>query len=158
MKAPSILLGALLMLTWSSAGFCADVFKWTDENGVVQYSDKAPQDKNTRATKLSIRNSTSHGGSSSLGYDALKQKLNKLETAQKQSAEEEAATQKTKADLAEKNKNCESAKKMLNTLQEKARVRIKDQNGEYRMLTEEEKAAEETKIKEKIREFCSPTP
>lgn len=157
MKPSSILIASALLLTWTSASFCGEVFKWTDENGVVQYSDKAPQDKNIHSTKLSIRNSSSHGNSSSMGYDALKQKLNKLETAQKQSVEEENANQKKNNDMAEKSRNCEGAKKMLSTFQENGRIRVKDKNGEYRMLTEEEKAAEETKIKEKIKEFCSPS-
>ena len=52
-------------------------------------------------------------------------------------------------------KNCSLAKNNLSTMRERARVRVKEKNGEYRMLSHEEKTNKETELKKQIKEFCA---
>lgn len=160
-KSLLINISALFFSTWAMSSLGGNIYKWTDENGVVHYEDKAPTDPAQSTTKVVIHNNQglpTRGASPSLGYEALKQKLDKLEAAQKQNSEEEAILQKNKEQKDAKANNCENAKRTLAALQERARARIKDRNGEYKVLTQEEKTEEENKLKGQIKELCSPPP
>lgn len=159
-KSLLINISALFFSVWAINSLGGNIYKWTDANGVVHYEDKVPADQTQSTTKVIIHNNqnfSTRSSSPNLGYEALKQKLNKLEEAQKQSAEEEAINQKSKEQQDARAKGCENARRTLAALQERARARIKDKDGEYKVLTQEEKTEEENKLKDQIKELCSPT-
>ncbi len=123
---------SLLLFSHSSLS-SKDFYKWEDENGVVHYSAHPPKDKpNTK-----VRTTNIYG-----------------ETADELSSKEE----KTQANTAEEEfpkdpKRCAAARKNLDTLKNKARIRIKD-GDDYRYLAPEEIKEQLKTAQEIIKQDC----
>jgi hypothetical protein len=101
----------------------ADVYKWVDGDGSIHYSDRKPQNTESRlikTTKASPSPNANETGSLSQQIDALdeKEEIKKLQTQQED--------------------YCKSLKSNIETLTNNARVRIKGDDGELRYLTAEE--------------------
>ncbi|OZG71486.1 DUF4124 domain-containing protein [Hahella sp. CCB-MM4] len=122
---------AIVLLGMCLPAYSAGVYKWTDEDGVVHYSDKKPGNQDT--TQLNVRAGKTSGNRQSV--DEQTQQLDdkeELEKIRKQQEEENAAAEKLKED------RCHSARTNMETLTTKARIRIKDADGKERFLTPEE--------------------
>lgn len=120
---PSLLLTLSLTSPLTSA---EGVYKWTDEAGVIHYSDKKPNDVD--AKNLKIRG---HKTPSSAVSDAAmeQQKSTQLE-AKAQALQESTAARENDA-------QCQAIRDNLKKIQENSRVKIND-NGELRYLSPEE--------------------
>lgn len=123
--APLLLMALALMATLSIQAGPAGHYRWTDENGTVQYSDRPPEGIDAEFIKFSggTKSSKSTGGK----------------------AGEESARADTGKDLGpmevmplKDSGLCEQARKNLQALKG-ARIRITEEDGSKRFLTEEEK-------------------
>ncbi|WP_020410248.1 DUF4124 domain-containing protein [Hahella ganghwensis] len=124
-------ISALVLLGMCLPAYSAGVYKWTDENGVIHYSDQKPGDKST--TQLNVQTGKSSGTRQSVEQQA--QQLNEqqeLDRIKQQQAEEQAAADKIQEE------RCHAAKTNMETLTKRARIRIKEEGGEERYLTPEE--------------------
>lgn len=144
------LLGALLTAVTISPALQAagKFYKWTDESGVVHYGEKPPVDSKATVINVNV------GRASDEAEQSPEAKSAALDAAR----EKEAATAERQRITSENSEivkeNCKIYQQNLSALKNSARIREKDPNGEYRYLTDEEKA-ERTKAAEAyLQENC----
>lgn len=148
----SIFLGLLLASTTVSAA--QKFFKWTDEKGVTHYSEAPPEDPKTKTSAVKVQTKLPSG--------SLSKSEDKKDNEKKPSKSSEAATKsdiKTPATATEKtaDKYAEKCKKLnanLKSMQEHPRVRVTNDKGESRILSQEEKDSQTDDIQREIKAFC----
>jgi hypothetical protein len=135
----AVLLAALVALPAS-----AQLYKWTDANGRVQYSDKPPP-ANTKGQTVQGNNiSTVPGTSQGSGAGAAsapKSTADREQDFRKRQAEQEEAqkkSQKLAEDQRAKQANCQAAQRQLAALQSGQRMAAFDEKGERRFLDDGE--------------------
>lgn len=117
------------------------VYRWVDKDNIVHYSERPP--KGIKSTRIK----TSSGSSS---------EVNKNSMATSQS-EQEAKRKLAEAKLPDPKKNkevCERATFNYNLLNERARIKQKDENGEIRYLSDEEKEEQKKAAKVAMDTYC----
>jgi hypothetical protein len=131
-------LSCSLFFLASSPAFSAPdkVYKWTDEKGQVHYSERPPLGTQTEVIKPQT------GHSEPVNYDTGTDK-----------AKEEKKVASAKASLKDPER-CEVARQNLEKLKTYVRIRIKDENGEYRYLTPEELTQKTNEATTAIKESC----
>lgn len=143
----------LFVLVSNVAG--AAIYTWTDKQGEIHYGDRVPPAYKDVATKLKGHSSQVGGRKTSTPSVTLQEKLERLNKANKERSEQELKVKEEKAMMDTREKSCTLAKNNLRTMQERARVRLKQKNGEYRMLSHEEKTNKESELKKQIEELCA---
>jgi hypothetical protein len=150
MKANIVVISMILV----SPLACAAVYKWTDSNGEVHYTQTPPAQG--KVTKL-----PPPPGPSSSAKDEQKH----VEDMQKKmiDAEQKAQTDKVNAEknaIEERTRaiNCQRAKDKLAKLEAKDRIRKETAAGKSEILSPEEKDVEIVQTKASVEEYCSPKP
>jgi hypothetical protein len=115
----------------------AKVYKWTDEKGLVHYSERPPFGKQTEIVKPET------GHSEPVDYG----------TASSEKSKEESKVANAKSSLKDPER-CDTARKNLDTLKSYTRIKVKDDNGEYRFLTPDEKQQNTNEAAKAIAESC----
>lgn len=129
---------SLLFLASSQVLAAADkVYKWTDDKGVVNYSERPPLGTQTEVVKPDI----SH--SEPVNYEITASEKTK----------EEKKVDATKTSLKDPDR-CDAARKNLDTLKTFARIKVKGDDGEYRFLTPEEQQQKTNEASKAIEESC----
>lgn len=127
------------------------VYKWKDDEGVIQYTDSAPT--NHEYSTFEVR-----GGVPS-GAEKATQKLEQQRSGKYQSEQKagEYAQQKNERDKQAKvrKENCANAQKNLKMMQENSRIRILDDDGEFRYINDEERQQHIDKATDTITENCN---
>lgn len=130
----------LFLVAFSGSAISKDFYRWKDAEGVTHYSEKPPRDAS--ATKVRATNTKMPAD----GYSPSSPKP--TEKAQESTAAASANDKERNA------QRCEAAQKNAKTLQEKNRIRIKDDNGEYRYLDQNEIAEKLKMARQIIDEEC----
>lgn len=140
MRTAKLLLSILFITVFASPSLAANYFKWTDENGVTHYSARKPVGYDAEVVRISA------GGRS---------QPQESEAGASQSQNQQQASQTSATPEPEKDEErCSWAKSTLETLRNHNRVRMVDENGQLRFLTEEEKAEQRRKAEEAVNEAC----
>ncbi|MBL4607467.1 MAG: DUF4124 domain-containing protein [Pseudomonadales bacterium] len=150
-----ITIAAFSLAIFTGSTVEADIYRWTDSHGETHYGDKAPAEYKTTTTKLKGSSTRASTQKTSASAKTLKSRLAQLNESKAQQKEEQLKTKKERTMKAHRTKNCVLAKENLKTMQERARIRVKGKDGEYRMLSHEEKTRKETELKKQIKEFCA---
>lgn len=143
------LLGALL----AAPAMAAQFYKWTDENGVTHYSETPPPDSVKSSTAIKVP-SRQPSGAETAAQNLQKQReaaIKALDEAGKKGATAPAAGKDNKEQYAER---CKQLKANLAVMESSGRVSEKDDKGEKRILTEEEKAKRIEDTRRQIKAFC----
>jgi hypothetical protein len=120
--------------------FAGEFYKWTDENGTVHYSQRAPE--NAKAETMRTYNSRNSGPQSTLsGTEALEPENKEDSSSQEETAEVELA--KKDPEL------CKRAKKDSDTLRSRPMVR---QNG--KVMTMKQKNQQIKQLQDVISVHC----
>ena len=123
------------------------IFQWTDENGVVHFSQTAPEN-NQNAVETTLRGASKTGGNSPASVVA----------ATKESAEQDAPVEATETPSYTKiPENCERARAMLATLSDGSsrQLRLRDpETGEYSIATEQDRANQRERAQSQIEKDC----
>ena len=129
---------ALLFLA-SSYAFSAPgkVYKWTDEKGLVHYSERPPLGVQTEIVKPET------GHSEPVNY----------ESAANEKPKDEKKGDAGKSSLKDPER-CDVARKNLETLKTYARIKFKGDDGEYRFLTPDEQQQKTNEATKAIEESC----
>ena len=121
-------------------------YRWTDPDGNPVHSDRPPP-TGTNYEVVSTGTSQVRKVSSSEGAVAPVSDTSKKDDFD--------GFEEAKAEAPAKNAEfCKSAKENLDTLESKARIRLKDDNGEYRYLTAEEKETQKKTARDLIKSHC----
>jgi len=129
----------------------AVVYRWLDNEGVPQYTDQAPKDR--QYTVINTRKVTANATTQPEAEKSANDEV------------EEEATQSAAVDFSEQQRiseenaqireqNCEYATENLTILEQNARIRIPTDEGDYRYLTEEERQQQLTDARTMIQTNC----
>lgn len=135
----------------------AEYYTWVDENGVTNYAQRNPQGYDAQF----ISSSRPFGFQRGSGRPQAQQP-DSADTESTTSGESgsdisiEAERQAIAQQIVEvKRTNCEMGKRNLAQLEAFRRIRVRDENGEERLLSDEEKAQRINETRQIIRENCT---
>ena len=143
-----LILLAVLVATGSTTSLAGEAYyRWTDKWGNPVLSDRLPP----KGTNYEVINSER----------GLKYRVNSAESVAPAKIEPPIEKQAQKADkntiITRPDKDpvlCELAKSNLNALNTRAQIKMKNEKGEYNILTEEEKEAKRTESLSQIEALC----
>ena len=132
----------------------AEIYKWTDKDGGVHFSERPPAGSKYEVVNPHYRepqtppesqqpSGEANGGSSNDQKSADQQKLQQQQEQQRKAENEKILQQ-----------NCLTAKSRLEKLQSAARIKLKKPDGTVVQLTEEERQAQVDEAQAAIKEYC----
>ena len=142
----------LLALAGVAQLAAADVYRWVEKDGTVNYGERKPHDREyTVISRSKPSKGGTHivqdGGASAATAepapaagtvaendnlsDRQRSMLNELQAAER---ERQAALENIRRN------NCATSKRVLAQMQERGRIRVRDENGEERAMTDEDRA------------------
>ena len=128
-------------------------YKWKADNGTTQYTQSPPTDRPFTRVKTSSRSTQVKTDQPKSPVETVAEDLSKGEKALKQTEaqaeEEQIKVAQQRAD------NCENAKKNLIVLESRPRIRVPMANGEYKILSPDEKQAKIEETRKTILEDCN---
>ena len=142
----------LIILITASQAYSASYSKWTDTEGNTHYGDKIPPAYSKSAEIIQVHPDPVHSNVT----DSLQKKIERLDETNIKRREAKEKEKREKSEKDTLSKNCQQSKKQLKLLNEHGRIRIKQKNGDYRMLSDKEKQSKARKIKESISKYCNP--
>jgi hypothetical protein len=134
---------------FSSVGFAAEegYYKWTDEKGQPHLSDRLPPSGTTYEFVAKDGSMRRHVSTEEAKVSATPKPV--APPPPKEPISEDAGA------VVKNPAYCDQAKANLDTLNSKARVRIRDADGNIRFLTEEEKEPQRQKARDLIDVHCA---
>ena len=147
-------LGMLLMAI-SIVSNSQELYRWTDADGNVHYSDQPPpaDAKEFRSLKRP-QPSEEEALDSDEPDTSWEQQEEAFQERQAEKAERAAKEQETQAADAERKRNCELAKGNYNTVTTGGRIMRVTANGEREYLSDEEIAKETAEAERTMRQYC----
>lgn len=138
-----------------------EYYTWIDENGVTNYAERNPEgvvatfvSRNQAFGRRAVDEGRPSAQAAQSTQSELPPEASSSVTDPDALVDEQAAI--LAAEFAEiKRENCEIGKNNLAQLKAFARIRVSDEQGENRILTDEEKEARSEKARETIRENCT---
>jgi hypothetical protein len=133
----TILTRALLLISGALLSTGATIYRWVDADGVVHFAQQPPREAG-RSDSFDTRDMVTNvvgtvEAESEAATEAPAPARNPLEQLER---EEQARREEVSKVMAE---NCERARGVLERLQTRGRVRVRDENGEERVLGEDER-------------------
>lgn len=153
MKSPIQLFAAIAILL-ATATVAAQVYKWVDKDGKVQYSDQAPPASATKTEAKKVETGPAAASVADAPAKALQDRAKAYDKRQKDAADKakkDADTQKN-ADLEEA--NCKAAKSAQRDMESGKPIMRSNDKGESVFMTDEEKQAEATKARAAVAKSC----
>lgn len=144
MKRPVIIAGIALALMAGSVS-AKEYFKWVDEKGVTRYAETPPA--GVTAEKVNT-----YAGSSTV-YDPSKAN-SASEESLKESQHKAEIDKKSKQLEADEKAQCQKVNEQYKVLSERGRVRMKDKEGNERVLTPEEQTAKVLELEKYLKDMC----
>lgn len=149
MSKQAILMTALLALWALPQAANAEVYKWVDENGKVQFGDQPP----TGSKTVKIKAPPAPPPSAAPAPVAAAAK--KPAPSAKEQAADKAKADNDKANKEIAAKNCELAKKNLAGINEADYVNVKDKHGQESAISGQAKAAEADRWRKERDKWCA---
>ncbi|MCL6417330.1 DUF4124 domain-containing protein [Aestuariirhabdus sp. Z084] len=149
-KACFIIISALL--TFASAQ-AATYYKWVDENGQTHFSATPPGNSATNGVE-EIKGRSSSSSASNSAQASQPQDQSNPEAAEEEKASEEKFQQELAEAEASRKRNCETAKRNKVELTLKNRIKLLQDDGTYRTLSEDEKQHKIRQADEAIDTYC----
>ena len=145
----SALLKLILCTVWlATSAVQAEFYKWVDDTGRIHYSEIPPPSDNfqviiPRSSPTITKRPETNEKPTSKSFGQKEQNVN-------DPAEKRRITEDNEQI---RKKNCAAATHNLKTLQSSGRIKLLDE-GEYRILSPEEKAAKISQSKKHVEEYC----
>ncbi len=121
-------------------------YRWVDETGTTVNSDRPPP--------AGVKYETISGTSSFMYQEAAEPEAPAPEEKPAATQNPEVAKSQTRPMLEKNPEYCAQAKKNLEALDTKARIRVPDGNGSFRYIDEDEKAEQRTTAEAIIAQHC----
>jgi flagellar motility protein MotE (MotC chaperone) len=142
-KRPIIIAGIAIALAASNV-MAKEYFKWVDESGVTRYAEKPPAGVQAEKVTTYAGSSAPYNPNAATTDDTKKEEEHKAEV-------ENRAKQLEK----EEKEKCDKVSEQHKVLTERGRVRMKDKDGNERVLTEQEQAAKVVELEKYMKDMCS---
>jgi hypothetical protein len=143
------------VLTLSSATAIADeIYRWVDENGVVNFTQQKPRDTEAEAIATDTPRVFSDSKPAAVASSAATDEP--LSAEQEEMLEGLQAAERARQDEIAKIKadNCQQSRDVLARLTLKNRIRVKGPDGEYTIMPEDERQERISKAQENIALYC----
>jgi len=138
------LAAAVLAVLMTGTSHAADTYKWTDDNGQVQYTQLPPKDRPYETIRVRSKEPAAAAAQTT--------PTNKAAGAENKQAKGDVAEAKAEAEKLAR--NCEIAKQNKEMLLTAAKIRVTDAEGNPRHLTEEERKARLADTEKQIEFYC----
>lgn len=150
------LLSALLIaLVSTPLGITAGVYKWTDAEGNVHYGSQRPTDATAERMKIQTDEQPYADVTADKDKkDETGEKTGKDEKKEEKKAEAPKPPEPPKLSKKEKQARCAQARKNLQTILSRGRVRVKDESGSSRHLTDAERSKRIAREKKEVSKHC----
>lgn len=145
-----------LMLASPAAVSAAKFYKWTDAQGVTHYSEDPPPESATSTSEVKVPTRLP-SGSQPANKDVAPAKKDDKAAKKDDKAKKSDAVEKKEDAVGGSDRYAERCKQWranIQTMEEHPRVKVSDEKGESRVLTEEEKDARKDEIQRQIKAFC----
>jgi type IV secretory pathway VirB10-like protein len=145
-----------IMLTtiFCSGNINAQVYKWTDKNGRIHYSDK-PKDKNSKALKLkklptdAELNTAKQRAANLINHQKKVQEIADDDARDKRNKDRQAAKEQAQLNTA-----CRQAKEQIRILGRGRSTYTTDKKGQRHYLSDSEKNSQIEKLKLAMKDSC----
>jgi hypothetical protein len=149
--------GLCCALGCSSSAWSAEIYRWVDESGTINYTQHKPIGVDFtqlttagRPVHVSRRSADAKAGVE----DPAKDKLSKAEQALLD--DRKARQEERQAEIARiRDANCSKSRRMLTRLTATERIRIRENNGDERVMTEDERQQRISNTQQNIVDNCA---
>jgi len=149
----SLLIGLCLAATLLHTPVSAEIYKWTDATGEIQYS-QVPPAGGVKTEK--IQGAHPPADDPDVANESLQKQVDAMNKSIAEKAEKDKEKEMEK-ELATTNKrNCATSQDNLKKLEEGGRRRYLTADGEIMHFTEEERQEQISAAKEEIEKYCNP--
>jgi secreted trypsin-like serine protease len=152
-------IAASLIVSALSTVLHADTYtyKWTADNGTTQYTQTPPADRPYSRVKISSKSPTAKVEQTSMaGLNNSTEATAEQSAGEQALAETEAQAQQEKVAFAKQRAEaCSKAKENLIVLESRPRIRVPAGDGQFKVLSEDEKQAMIEDTREIIRNACN---
>lgn len=168
MKMTSTLAACLGMMLASTVASAGQFYKWTDAQGTTHYTAEPPPASANGTSEVKVRTKLPSGSQDSAGTASKPKTDSKPVTGKAGDAKAAPGDKKTAGDKSGGDKadgsgkppeqyaeKCKAMQTNLQALQEHARVKMTNDKGEVRVLSEEEKNNEIDATQREIKAFCN---
>lgn len=132
----------------------AGVYKWTDEDGTVHYGSQRPADASAERMKINEGGNTPYADENTAKDTKKEDTKNKAEPEKKPEATAPQTPEEPKLSRKEKKAQCQQARNRLQTIETRGRVRIRDEAGNTRHMTDTERSKELAAVRADVRKYC----
>jgi hypothetical protein len=152
MKSFIIATVSTVILISSNTVLAGKIYKWTDAQGNVHYGSEKPADAD--AEKMKVDTSTTGVETGAEALDNLKQQADdEAERIKEEGIAEQPPV--PSLPMKEVKRRCQAARQDLATIQSRGQMRERDEKGEVRYVSEEEKQRRIKAAKKQVREYCN---
>lgn len=144
---------AVVAMTIAGGAMADEIYKWTDENGIVHYEDR-PSGAATEE-RLQLTYNRTDSVAVQRRVQARVESRTAREEAKAAAAESQKEAAENAAVAAERSKKCENSRARLESYLQSRRLYRTDDNGERVYLDDEQRQEARHKAEEQISEFCS---
>jgi hypothetical protein len=155
-------IAAFAMLMLAPSVLAAEYYTWVDENGVTNYSERNPQgysaDHITAENRFGYKNPGRLDAPSGDESETAASEEPLTENAADEDVDKFIADERARIDMEiakAKKSNCAIGKRNLAQLEAYSRIRVKDEDGTERVLTDAEKGNRMSQARQTIRENCT---
>jgi Domain of unknown function (DUF4124) len=160
MKSPVRIFMALAILL-ATATVTAQVYKWIDKDGRVQYTDTPPPASATKteAKKLAVPPTTAGGGAGKSATAAapaksLQERSKEFDKRRTDAAEQAKKDEETDKVAKQSQERCKEANRYLSSLESGAPLQRSNEKGERGIMSDAERASEVARAKAAAAESC----
>ena len=154
----TVTLGSAFGVSSTSAD---EIYRWVDADGVVNYTQQKPRDVEAQALTTQrgaptrVRNaSTASIGQAGDAGAAADAPMN--DSQQRMMEELQAKEQQRQQEVAEiREQNCQKSRRILDDLSAKERIRVRDDNGQERIMPEDERQRRISEAQRGIVDNCA---
>ena len=143
----------LLSIALAGAASASDIYKWTDDQGNVHYTDKPDHQPSER---LSIESRRTDNSEVRGQVQARRESRAGAAEAAAAAAADNPTPDELRAEASERAENCSKSKERLTRFTQSRRMYRADENGERVYLDEAQVTAARDKVQQQVTENCKP--
>ncbi len=147
---PRYLRAALLALSFTAPACHAGVYKWTDDQGKIHYSDTPPAQRPSQE----IRTDKANAAESEAARKALANKLTESDLKRKKAMEEEEKRKAEEEKQREQAEHCQRARAQLTLLSGAGRITRIDAQGQRYIMDDAQRQDSMAEAQKWVDQFC----
>ncbi|MBL8524734.1 MAG: DUF4124 domain-containing protein [Betaproteobacteria bacterium] len=153
MKSPIQFFAAIAILL-ATATVAAQVYKWVDKDGKIQYSDTPPPPGATKAEPKKVETGPGAASAAPAPAKSLQDRAQDYDKRKTEAADQAKKAGEAQKKSADNDENCKAARTALQDLESGRPIRRTNEKGELAYMTDEERQAEISRAREVAAASC----